>query len=109
MLTDCMCNSLNLHDQDNTDVVVSHESITSYDFYAAYDDPIPEDAEKYLDSRAGQLAEGAPNCNTVFFETFTSSDGRVRQAQWTARKEPSLGLAGDGTYITIQSVDESFC
>ncbi|KAJ6264355.1 hypothetical protein Dda_0500 [Drechslerella dactyloides] len=85
----------NLHDQDNTDVVISHPSISSYDFYAAYDDPIPADRDKYLNSRAGQLAEAAPNCNTVFFENFNSPDGRVRQVQWTARKEPSLGAAGD--------------
>ncbi|EPS40417.1 hypothetical protein H072_5775 [Dactylellina haptotyla CBS 200.50] len=85
----------NLHDQDNTDLVFSHPTITSYDFYAAYSSPIPADRDKYLNQRAGQLAEAAPNCNTVFFESFTSSDGRVRQVQWTARKEPSLGAAGD--------------
>ncbi|KAF3903981.1 hypothetical protein AA313_de0201282 [Arthrobotrys entomopaga] len=93
----------NLHDQDNTDVVISHPTISAYDFYGAYDDPIPADATKYLDNRAGQLAEAAPNCNTIFFENFpasSSTDGRFRQVQWTARKEPSLGASGD-TMVTL--------
>ncbi|KAF3158217.1 hypothetical protein TWF106_002478 [Orbilia oligospora] len=90
----------NLHDQDNTDLVFSHPTISSYDFYAAYDEPIAADKDKYLNQRAGQLAEAAPNCNTVFFENFASTDGRVRQVQWTARKEPSLGAAGD-TMVTL--------
>lgn len=90
----------NLHDQDNTDIVFSHPTISPYDFYGAYLNPIPADRDKYLNQRAGQLAEAAPNCNTIFFESFPSSDGRVRQVQWSARKEPSLGAAGD-TMVTL--------
>jgi cellobiose dehydrogenase (acceptor) len=31
-----------------TDTVISHPDVVFYDFYEAYDDPIPADAEKYL-------------------------------------------------------------
>jgi len=90
----------NLHNQDNTDLVGSYPNITHYDFYGAYDDPIPADAQKYLNQRAGQLAESAPNCNTVFFQNVMGSDGRIKQFQWTARKESSLGIPGNNTFVT---------
>jgi cellobiose dehydrogenase (acceptor) len=90
----------NLEDHTNTDTVVSHPDVVFYDFYEAYDDPIPADAEKYLSKRAGILAEAAPNISPVFFEEIKGADGVVRQLQWTARVEGSLGTP-NGIAITM--------
>jgi cellobiose dehydrogenase (acceptor) len=80
-----------------------------YDFYEAYDDPIPADEKKYLgqcalilcnsafktnselDERSGILAQAAPNIGPIIFDEISGADGRVRSIQWTARVEPSLG------------------
>ena len=85
----------NLNDHVNTDTVISHPSINFYDYYEAYNSPIPADANLYLKSRSGMLAQSAPNIAPVFWETITPSDGIQRQLQWTARCEGSLGAPNE--------------
>ncbi|RYP93295.1 hypothetical protein DL770_000584 [Monosporascus sp. CRB-9-2] len=80
----------NLEDHTNTDVVISHPNVVFYDFYEAYDDPIPADKNMYLDKRSGILAQAAPNIGPLFWEEIRGADGVVRQLQWTARVEGSL-------------------
>ncbi|RYP53579.1 hypothetical protein DL768_001443 [Monosporascus sp. mg162] len=80
----------NLEDHTNTDVVISHPNVVFYDFYEAYDDPIPADKNMYLDKRSGILAQAAPNIGPLFWEEIKGADGVVRQLQWTARVEGSL-------------------
>jgi cellobiose dehydrogenase (acceptor) len=82
----------NLEDHTNTDTVVSHPSATYYDFYEAYDDPIPADRDAYLNQRSGILAQAAPNIGPVFFDEIKGADGIVRSLSWTARVEASLGF-----------------
>lgn len=38
----------NLDDHVGTDIQIAHPDIVFYDFYGAWNNPIPEDAEKYL-------------------------------------------------------------
>jgi cellobiose dehydrogenase (acceptor) len=82
----------NLDDHVNTDIVITHPNVSFYDFYAAYDDPIEADAEKYLDARSGILAQSAPNLATVFWHEVEGDDGITRQIQWTARVEGGHGI-----------------
>ncbi|KAF2744904.1 hypothetical protein M011DRAFT_428071 [Sporormia fimetaria CBS 119925] len=79
----------NLNDHVNTDLVVRHPNVSFYDFYEAWNDPIPADKEKYLNMRAGILAQSAPNIGPVAWEVVKGSDGVERSIQWTARVEPS--------------------
>ena len=79
----------NLDDHTNTDITITHPNVSFYDFYAAYDDPIVADKNKYLDSRSGILAQSAPNLATVFWQEIEGTDGITRQLQWTARVEGS--------------------
>ena len=83
----------NLDDHTNTDVVITHPDVEFYDFYAAYDDPIKADMNKYLDSRSGILAQSAPNLAAVFWQEIEGDDGVVRQLQWTARVEGSHDIS----------------
>ncbi|KAG0643000.1 hypothetical protein HOY80DRAFT_1134116 [Tuber brumale] len=89
----------NLQDHPSTDVVMSHPSVKDYDFFAAYNNPIPADRDLYLNSRAGILAAAASGPNTMFWESLVPSDGIPRQFQWTARAEGSIGETGN-TLIT---------
>ncbi|KAJ2898357.1 carbohydrate-binding module family 1 protein [Zalerion maritima] len=77
----------NVVDHVNTDTVITHPDVVNYDFYEAYTDPIEEDADSYLDSRTGILAQAAPNIGPLAFDQIQGSDGIVRQIQWTARVE----------------------
>lgn len=81
----------NLEDHTNTDTVIAHPDVVFYDFYEAYDDPIPADRDAYLDDRSGILAQAAPNIGPVFFDEIEGADGITRSLQWTARVEASLG------------------
>ncbi|KLP05748.1 putative cellobiose dehydrogenase [Fusarium fujikuroi] len=108
----------NLEDHTNTDTVIKHPSVVFYDFYEAYDNPIPSDKNKYLgqysiifcnldimtnlevDARSGILAQAAPNIGPIIFDEISGADGRVRSMQWTARVEPSLGETSNKS-ITI--------
>jgi cellobiose dehydrogenase (acceptor) len=89
----------NLQDHPSTDVVISHPSVKDYDFFAAFNNPIPADRDLYLNSRAGILATAAPGPNTMFWESLVPSDGIPRQFQWTARAEGSINEKGD-TLVT---------
>ncbi len=40
----------------------------------------------------------APNINPMFWEEITGADGIVRQLQWTARVEGSLGAPNGSMY-----------
>lgn len=51
----------NLVDHVNTDTIITHPDVVFYDFYEAWDDPIPEDKTDYLSNRTGILAQAAPN------------------------------------------------
>uniref|UniRef100_A0A8H7NMC7 Glucose-methanol-choline oxidoreductase N-terminal domain-containing protein n=1 Tax=Bionectria ochroleuca TaxID=29856 RepID=A0A8H7NMC7_BIOOC len=82
----------NLEDHTNTDTVVSHPSVKFYDFYAAYTDPIESDAQAYLDSRSGILAQAAPNIGPVMYDEIAGADGIVRSLQWTSRVEASFNI-----------------
>ncbi|TLD13429.1 uncharacterized protein PgNI_03000 [Pyricularia grisea] len=77
----------NLLDHVNTDTIIDHPDVVFYDFYEAWDHPIPSDEEKYLNSRTGILAQAAPNIGPLFWEEVKGADGIVRQFQWTARVE----------------------
>ncbi|KAI5861982.1 carbohydrate-binding module family 1 protein [Durotheca rogersii] len=81
----------NLEDHTNTDTVVTHPDVKFYDFYEAWDDPIPADKDQYLGSRSGILAQAAPNIGPLFWDEIQGADGVVRQLQWTARVEGSAG------------------
>ncbi|CUS12879.1 unnamed protein product [Tuber aestivum] len=90
----------NLLDHANTDVVISHPSVKNYDFYTAYNNPIPADRDLYLNNRAGILATAAPGPNTMFWESVVPSDGLPRQLQWTVRAEGSHNETGS-TVVTL--------
>lgn len=82
----------NLDDHANTEIVITHPNVEFYDFYAAYDDPIPSDEQKYVDQRSGILAQSAPNLAAVFWHDQVGPDGITRTSQWTARVESSHGI-----------------
>lgn len=82
----------NLDDHANTEIVITHPNVEFYDFYEAYDDPIPSDSQKYLDERSGILAQSAPNLAVVFWHNQVGPDGITRSNQWTARVESSHGI-----------------
>ncbi|KAI0127328.1 cellobiose dehydrogenase [Xylariales sp. AK1849] len=73
-----------LDDHANTNILFEHPDIINYDFNAAYDNPIPEDAEKYLANRSGILAQAAPNIEPIFWEGIKGEDSIDRYFQWTA-------------------------
>jgi cellobiose dehydrogenase (acceptor) len=85
----------NLDDHASTDIVVTHPNITTYDFYAAYDNPIEADKKLYLEKRSGILAQSAPNIVAAFWQEFKGTDGIVRQLHYTARVEASQGVDSD--------------
>jgi cellobiose dehydrogenase (acceptor) len=80
--------------------VVSHPSIKGYDFYGAYNNPIPADRDAYLNSRSGVLTNAAPGIPLVLYDQIVGTDGISRQIQWTARAEGSNGESGN-TLVTI--------
>jgi cellobiose dehydrogenase (acceptor) len=82
----------NLDDHANTEIVITHPNVEFYDFYEAYNDPIPSDSKKYLDERSGILAQSAPNLAVVFWHNQVGPDGITRSNQWTARVESSHGI-----------------
>lgn len=77
----------NLNDHVNTDLVIRHPNISSYDFYAAWNTPIEADKNLYLNQRSGILATSAPNIGPLAWEVIKGSDGIDRSIQWTARVE----------------------
>ena len=91
----------NLDDHTNTDFVVQHQNVSFYDFYQAWTDPIPADKKLYLESRAGILAQSAPNIGPLAWEVIKGTDGKDRQFQWTARVEGPR--AGDNQSLTISN------
>ncbi|KAF2753880.1 cellobiose dehydrogenase [Pseudovirgaria hyperparasitica] len=93
----------NLNDHANTDIVIRHPDVSAYDFYAAYDHPIPADASAYLTSRTGILAQAAPNIGPIFWHVIPGdSNTTARQLQYTARVEPSLDVSNPAnTSMTI--------
>jgi cellobiose dehydrogenase (acceptor) len=82
----------NLDDHANTEIVITHPNVEFYDFYEAFDNPIPSDSEKYLDARSGILAQSAPNLAVVFWHNQVGPDGISRSNQWTARVESGHGI-----------------
>jgi cellobiose dehydrogenase (acceptor) len=82
----------NLDDHANTEIVITHPNVEFYDFYEAYDNPIPSDKKKYLDDRSGILAQSAPNLAVVFWHNQVGPDGISRSNQWSARVESSHGV-----------------
>ncbi|KAH4104499.1 hypothetical protein HBI56_156500 [Parastagonospora nodorum] len=89
----------NLDDHTNTDLVIRHPNVSSYDFYAAWKAPIESDKTAYLSKRSGILAQSAPNIGPLAWEVVKGSDGIDRQLQWTARVEGPG--ANDTTSMTI--------
>ncbi|AEO64604.1 06cbdded-7847-4769-a7b4-f9d23bb02f56 [Thermothielavioides terrestris] len=77
----------NLMDHLNTDLIITHPDVVFYDFYQAWDSPIPADENSYLKNRTGILAQAAPNIGPMMWDQVTPSDGIVRQLQWTCRVE----------------------
>ncbi|KAM3417617.1 Cellobiose dehydrogenase [Cercospora zeina] len=92
----------NLDDHTSTDIVITHPNITAYDFYGAYNNPIPADADLYLNSRSGILAQSAPNLITMFWEEITGTDGITRQLHYSARVESSHDIEGNNTVSITQ-------
>ncbi|KAK2775512.1 hypothetical protein FQN52_003981 [Onygenales sp. PD_12] len=92
----------NLVDHVNTDTVIRHPDVVFYDFYAAFEEPIAEDRDAYLDSRSGILAQAAPNMNPFFFRTIKGADGIDRTLQWSARVEGALGEDNNNTMTISQ-------
>ncbi|ORY64787.1 fungal cellulose binding domain-containing protein [Pseudomassariella vexata] len=82
----------NLEDHTNTDTVISHPDVVFYDFYEAWDNPNATDESLYMDKRSGILTQAAPNIGPMFWDEISGADGIVRQLQWTARVEGSLGV-----------------
>ncbi|KAJ4346474.1 uncharacterized protein N0V89_010403 [Didymosphaeria variabile] len=91
----------NLNDHVNTDLVVQHNNVSFYDFYQAWTDPIANDKKMYLESRAGILAQSAPNIGPLAWEVIKGTDGNDRQFQWTARVEGPK--TGDNYSMTISN------
>lgn len=58
----------NLDDHCNTDTVISHPNVTFYDFYAAFQTPIPSDEQAYLTKRDGIFTQAAPNIGPMFWD-----------------------------------------
>ncbi|KAH8200482.1 hypothetical protein TruAng_005375 [Truncatella angustata] len=92
----------NLVDHLNTDVYVTHPSVEFYDFYAAWTDPIASDKEKYLSNRTGIFTQSAPNIGPMFWDQIKSSDGVVRQLQYTSRVEGEDKTGTNKTLIMSQ-------
>ncbi|KAK6070571.1 fungal cellulose binding domain-containing protein [Seiridium cupressi] len=92
----------NLADHLNTDIYVTHPDVVFYDFYAAWRDPIPSDKEKYLSNRTGILTQSAPNIGPMFWDQVMSSDGIVRQMQYTSRVEGADKTGSNNTLIMSQ-------
>jgi cellobiose dehydrogenase (acceptor) len=90
----------NLDDHASTEIVITHPNVETYDFYEAYDNPIPSDSKKYLDERSGILAQSAPNLAVVFWHNQVGPDGITRSNQWQARVEASHGVKSNKS-ITI--------
>ncbi|KAM0723891.1 hypothetical protein Q7P37_000881 [Cladosporium fusiforme] len=82
----------NLDDHANTEIVITHPNVEFYDYYEAFQNPIPSDGEKYLEDRSGILAQAAANLGVVFWHDSVGPDGISRTSQWTARIESSHGV-----------------
>jgi cellobiose dehydrogenase (acceptor) len=90
----------NLEDHTNTDIVISHPDVVHYDFYKAWDSPIPADKDAYLKKRSGILAQAAPNIGPLFFDEVRGADNIVRSIQYTARVEGNANVP-DGKAMVI--------
>ncbi|KAL1634694.1 hypothetical protein SLS56_002096 [Neofusicoccum ribis] len=75
-----------LADHTVTDVQLTHDSIVQYDFQAAWSDPVPADAARYLANRTGILTTSAPNMGPIAWDVVAvAGGGAPRQIQYTAR------------------------
>jgi cellobiose dehydrogenase (acceptor) len=83
-----------------TDIVISHPDVVHYDFYKAWDSPIPADKDAYLKKRSGILAQAAPNIGPLFFDEVRGADNIVRSIQYTARVEGNANVP-DGKAMVI--------
>ncbi|KAI1759566.1 putative cellobiose dehydrogenase [Hypoxylon sp. FL1150] len=83
----------NLIDHVGTDIEVAHPDVVFYDFYAAYNKPILNDTEIYLQNRTGILTQAAPNLGPIFWEIITGTDGVDRHLHWQARVEGSTNTS----------------
>ncbi|KAA8913781.1 cellobiose dehydrogenase [Sphaerosporella brunnea] len=82
----------NLQDHPATYVVFKYPGVgTAYNYSGAYENPIPEDAQNYLQHRAGPLASS--NARISMWHEIKGSDGVVRTLQWNGR----TGTAGNFT------------
>ena len=84
-------------------MVISHPNVVKYDFHTAYNNPIAEDRDDYLEHRSGVLAQSAPNLNPMVWEPITGTDGYYRQLQWTARVDTSLGIDNSDGHAMVLS------
>ncbi|KXX80350.1 Cellobiose dehydrogenase [Madurella mycetomatis] len=91
----------NLIDHLNTDLILTHPDVVFYDFYEAWDTPITNDMEAYLENRSGILAQAAPNIGPMIWDEVTGSDGIVRQFQWTARVEGAATYTNSTHAMTL--------
>ncbi|KAH7635542.1 hypothetical protein B0T09DRAFT_379333 [Sordaria sp. MPI-SDFR-AT-0083] len=79
----------NLNDHVGTDIEIAHPDVVFYDYYAAWNKPIVEDKDQYLNTRTGPLAQAAPNIGPIFWEIINGKDGTPRHLHWQARVEGS--------------------
>ncbi|KAL2867628.1 cellobiose dehydrogenase [Aspergillus lucknowensis] len=84
----------NLMDHPNTQIRLSHPNVVGYDWIGAYEDPVEEDMNSYLDSRTGPLAQAAPNINPIFFDEVTGPDGVTRSLEYTSSMSEGFGDTG---------------
>jgi cellobiose dehydrogenase (acceptor) len=70
-------------DNPAINLVFTHPAIQPYSFSGAWQTPILEDAKQYVESQSGRLAQTSSRIN--WWKRYTSSDGRIRTMQGTAR------------------------
>lgn len=83
----------NLNDHVGTDIEISHPDVVFYDYYGAWNSPIPDDKAVYLANRTGPLAQAAPNIGPIFWEVINGTDGIPRHLHWQSRVEGQLNTS----------------
>ncbi|KAF5366213.1 hypothetical protein D9758_005728 [Tetrapyrgos nigripes] len=74
----------NVSDNPSVNLVFTHPSVDDYENWGqVWTNPRPADAQQYISSQSGVLAQASPRAN--FWRAYSSSDGHVRYLQGTAR------------------------
>ncbi|KAF2180834.1 GMC oxidoreductase [Zopfia rhizophila CBS 207.26] len=73
-------------------IAITKPGLETYDWEAAYNTPIPEDAKSYLKSRSGALAQIEPSIGPIFWDEVKGEDGKTRVVQWNSNTVNSEGV-----------------